>query len=109
MGYGIGAASVQTLSRLNRVHPDKGETMVLDFVNDADDIHKAFQPYYETTILSEGTDPNLLYDHQRKLLDFDIFGEGEVDAFTNLLRDGPADGPTLRGLGAGRLELRGKG
>ncbi len=79
-----GVHAVQTLSRLNRVHPDKQETMVLDFANDAEDIRLAFQPYYDRTILSEGTDPNLLYDHQRRLLDFHLFGEADLDAFARL-------------------------
>jgi type I restriction enzyme R subunit len=57
-------AAVQTLSRLNRTHPRKSETMVLDFANHADDIQRAFEPYFEATILSEGTDPNKLYDLQ---------------------------------------------
>lgn len=76
-----GLNAVQTLSRLNRVHPEKQETMVLDFANEAGDIQKAFEPYYEKTILSEGTDPNLLYDHQRQLLEAEVFDGEEVDAF----------------------------
>lgn len=79
-----GVNAVQTLSRLNRTHPEKSETMVLDFANEADDIQKAFQPYYEKTILSEGTDPNLLYDYQRQLLDFHVYTDDEVDAFARL-------------------------
>ena len=55
-----GVNAVQTLSRLNRMHPGKPGTMVLDFANEADEIKKAFEPYYETTLLSEETDPNLL-------------------------------------------------
>jgi type I restriction enzyme, R subunit len=46
--------AVQTLSRLNRAHPDKTDTFVLDFVNSADAIEAAFEPFYKTTILSEG-------------------------------------------------------
>ena len=57
-----GVNAVQTLSRLNRTHPDKGATMVLDFANESDDVQAAFQPYYETTVLSDATDPNLLYE-----------------------------------------------
>ena len=68
-----GVQAVQTLSRLNRTAPGKTDTMVLDFANEADEIQKAFQPYYEKTILSEGTDPNLLYDLHRALLDSDVF------------------------------------
>jgi type I restriction enzyme R subunit len=79
-----GVHAVQTLSRLNRVHPGKAETVVLDFSNEADEIQKAFQPYYEKTLLSEATDPNLLYDLQRQLLDFHIYTEEDVRAFAKL-------------------------
>ena len=53
-----GVNAVQTLSRLNRTHPEKQSTMVLDFANESDEIKASFEPYYETTILSEATDPN---------------------------------------------------
>ncbi len=80
-----GVHAVQTLSRLNRTYPPhKTETMVLDFVNEADNIRKAFQDYYEKTILSEETDPNLLYDLERRLTDFGVFDKGDVEAFAGL-------------------------
>jgi type I restriction enzyme R subunit len=79
-----GVNAVQTLSRLNRIHPDKFETMVLDFANEAEVIRKAFKLYYETTILSEATDPNLLYELQRELLTFDVYTEAEVEAFAKI-------------------------
>lgn len=82
-----GVNAVQTLSRLNRVHPEKTECMVLDFANEADAIKESFDPYYETTILSEGTDPNLLYDGERRLLDFGLFDEAELKAFATLYFD----------------------
>src|SRR5206468_12647208 len=53
-----GVNAVQTLSRLTRTHPEKTSTMVLDFANEADQIKVDFEPYYETTLLSEATDPN---------------------------------------------------
>jgi type I restriction enzyme R subunit len=76
-----GVHAVQTLSRLNRTHPEKEDTMVLDFVNEADDIADSFQPYYESTLLSEGTDPNLLYDLERRLREYGLYGTDEIDAF----------------------------
>ncbi len=76
-----GVNAVQTLSRLNRTHPGKDETAVLDFANEADHIRESFEPYYETTLLSEATDPNLLYDLQEELLGFHVYTEAEVDAF----------------------------
>lgn len=71
-------ATVQTLSRLNRTHPRKAETMVLDFANKADDIQSDFQPYYEATLLSEGTDPNKLYDTQALLKEFHLYTDEEI-------------------------------
>jgi len=79
-----GVNAVQTLSRLNRIHPDKTETMVLDFANEADAIQKAFAPYYEKTLLSESTDPHLLYDLERWLLDFHVYDEADIDSFAAL-------------------------
>ncbi len=80
-----GVGAVQTLSRLNRVYPpDKQETFVLDFANEADEIKKAFEPYYDRTLLSEATDPNLLYDLQTRLLDFHFYDNDDVDAFAAL-------------------------
>ena len=79
-----GVNAVQTLSRLNRTHPGKEETAVLDFANEAEHIREAFEPYYETTLLSEATDPNLLYDFQGQLLGFDVYTEPEVDAFAKI-------------------------
>lgn len=82
-----GVNAVQTLSRLNRVHPGKTETMVLDFTNEADEILEAFEPYYEKTILKEGTDPNLLYDRETALENFDFYTRSEVDRFAKIYYD----------------------
>jgi type I restriction enzyme R subunit len=79
-----GVNAVQTLSRLNRTHPAKEETMVLDFANEAETIRTAFEPYYETTLLSEATDPNVLYDRQHELEEFAVFTEEDVDSFAAL-------------------------
>ena len=76
-----GVNAVQTLSRLNRVHPEKKGTIVLDFANEADEIKAAFEPYYEATLLSEATDPNLLYETQSRLGQFGVFTQDEVDAY----------------------------
>ena len=70
--------AVQTLSRLNRCHPKKRDTFVLDFANDADDIQAAFQRYYKTTILSKETDPNKLNDLITEIEQANIYTEDEV-------------------------------
>src|SRR5204863_9434563 len=79
-----GVNAVQTLSRLNRTHPDKKGTTVLDFANESDEIKAAFEPYYETTLLSEATDPNLLYELQTRLAGFPVFTAVDVDAFAKV-------------------------
>ena len=63
-----GVKAVQTLSRLNRTMRGKQDTFVLDFVNSAEDIQKAFEPYYEETILEQETDPNVVYDLKNTLM-----------------------------------------
>jgi len=80
----VGVHAVQALSRLNRVYSDKNETIVLDFANEADEIQKAFEPYYERTLLSEGTDPNLLYDLERRLKGFRVFDDADLEAFARI-------------------------
>ncbi len=82
--------AVQTLSRLNRTHPQKKGTMVLDFANEADEIKRAFQDYYETTLLSEATDPNLLYEIQTRLAAFPVYTQGDVDGFAAVYFDAKA-------------------
>ncbi len=80
-----GVGAVQTLSRLNRTMPRKDNVFVLDFVNDADSIQEAFQPYYTSTILSESTDPNILYDLKRDLLNAGVFSMESVQQHYSLL------------------------
>jgi type I restriction enzyme, R subunit len=82
-----GVNAVQTLSRLNRTHPEKTRTMVLDFANEADEIQAAFEPYYETTLLSEATDPHLLYEIQTRLAAFPVYTEADVEAFAKVYFD----------------------
>jgi type I restriction enzyme, R subunit len=80
-----GVNAVQTLSRLNRtLAPEKQGTLVLDFANEADEIKAAFEPYYETTLLSEATDPNLLYEIQSRLASFPIFSQADIDGFAKI-------------------------
>ena len=82
-------AAVQTLSRLNRTHARKAETLVLDFANSTDEIQRAFDPYFEATILSEGTDPNKLYDLQTALEAFNLYTAEQVTEIAELyLRQG---------------------
>ena len=74
-----GIKAVQTLSRLNRARPQKTDTFVLDFVNDADTIKDAFADYYRTTILSEETDPNKLHDLKATLDGHQVYAWPQVE------------------------------
>jgi type I restriction enzyme, R subunit len=74
-----GIQAVQTLSRLNRSHPGKDTTYVLDFVNSGDEILSAFQTYYKTASLESVTDPNLVFDFRAKLDSHGYYDEFEVD------------------------------
>ncbi|MEV7550575.1 type I restriction endonuclease [Amycolatopsis sp. NPDC089917] len=81
-----GVAAVQTLSRLNRIHPLKSQddVHILDFVNQAYDIQSAFEGWFETTI-TEPTDPNLLYTMQRDVMDYALLVASEMEAFIRVL------------------------
>jgi type I restriction enzyme R subunit len=72
-----GLAAVQTLSRLNRIHPDKSATYVIDFVNDADQIREAFAVYHGRTV-APPTDPNLLFDTRNDLDAYGVLDTGEI-------------------------------
>jgi type I restriction enzyme R subunit len=76
-----GIKAVQTLSRLNRARQGKGDTFVLDFLNDVDTIRESFSDFYRTTILAEETDPNKLHDLQRDLDAADVYSRSDLDDF----------------------------
>lgn len=76
-----GVQAVQTLSRLNRKIPGKEDPFVLDFVNEAEDIHRAFKPYYDATSLQEGSDPQQLEKLKHELDAAQIYFWSEVEAF----------------------------
>jgi type I restriction enzyme, R subunit len=79
-----GLAAVQTLSRLNRIHPEKTDTFVLDFRNEAEAIAKAFEPWYGQTVAIP-TDPNLLWDTRHALDAFDVLRDEEMAAVAAIL------------------------
>jgi type I restriction enzyme R subunit len=83
-----GVKAVQTLSRLNRAHPQKHDTFVLDFINDADTIKDSFEPYYRTTILSEETDPNKLHDLKATLDGYQVYAWAQVEELVALYLGG---------------------
>ena len=79
-----GVQAVQTLSRLNRRIPGKEEPFVLDFVNEAKDIYRAFKPYYDATSLQEGSDPHQLEQLKHELDAGQVYYWSEVEAFAHV-------------------------
>jgi type I restriction enzyme R subunit len=76
-----GVDCVQTLSRLNRTFGDSKQTFILDFFNEPQDILDAFLPYYTKAELIDITDPQIIYDLQKKLDAEGIYHWQEVEAF----------------------------
>lgn len=76
--------AVQTLSRLNRCHPKKQDTFVLDFANDPEVIRESFQRYYKTTILEGESDINKLNDLTETIEGFNFYTQDDVDKVTEL-------------------------
>ncbi|MCH3995628.1 MAG: DEAD/DEAH box helicase family protein [Prevotella sp.] len=74
-----GIQCVQTLSRLNRCHPDKEDTMVIDFVNKQKDVYDAFKDYYQVTYLEGKDDPQRLYDYKNDIESYGLFAPEDVE------------------------------
>ena len=83
-----GVTAVQTLSRVNRIAPNKNDTLIIDFVNDVEDIGKSFEPYYKETYLGGKTDYHKLYELMDNIYDFDLFYEDDVNEFYKSYHDG---------------------
>lgn len=91
-----GIQAVQTLSRLNRIHPLKDDTFVLDFVNEAGDIQEAFRQYYDGAVMGEQVDPDKLYEVKAELDASGIYLQAEVVDFSQVFfapkrRQSPGD------------------
>lgn len=83
--------AVQTLSRLNRSHKDKEDTYVLDFVNDPEDIKKAFEPFYTATELIRPVDVNGVYNFRNDIAQYYLWSPAEEDAVYKLASETKSD------------------
>lgn len=98
-----GIQAVQTLSRLNRTHPLKDDTFVLDFVNDPAEIQAAFRQYYEGAVMGEQVDPDRLYEVKAELDAAGIYLQTEVAEFARVFfapkrRQSPGDHKTMNAI-----------
>jgi type I restriction enzyme, R subunit len=89
-----GIKAVQTLSRLNRAHPQKHDCFVLDFQNNSEGITFAFQDYYRTTLLADETDPNKLHDLKSALDAAQVYSPSDIELVVERFLGG-ADRETL--------------
>lgn len=83
-----GLKAVQTLSRLNRCHPKKQDTFVLDFANDPELIKMAFQEYYKTTILLGESDVNKLNDLTETIEGYNFYVQDDIEQVVDLKLSG---------------------
>ena len=88
--------AVQTLCRVNRIHPDKHDTFILDFVNDPDKIKEAFGRYYSDAALSRHINVDLIYRTQTELRDFEVYEEEDIEA-ASLVAFGKDDKRNVQG------------
>jgi len=98
-----GIQAVQTLSRLNRTHPLKDDTFVLDFVNDPVDIQEAFRQYYEGSVMGEQVDPDRLYEVKAEVDASGIYHQTEVAGFARVFfapkrRQSPSDHKAMNAI-----------
>ncbi|MBV7459050.1 MULTISPECIES: type I restriction endonuclease subunit R [unclassified Acidovorax] len=98
-----GIQAVQTLSRLNRTHPLKDDTFVLDFVNEPGEIQEAFRQYYEGSVMGEQVDPDKLYEVKAELDASGIYLQTEVTEFARVFfapkrRQSPGDHRTMNAI-----------
>lgn len=77
--------AVQTLCRVNRIHPDKEDTYILDFVNKPEDIQKAFERFYTETSLSEQINTDLLYQVQTDIRGYGLGDESDIEAAAEIV------------------------
>ena len=89
-----GVAAVQTLSRLNRTHPGKSDTFVLDFANSAEEITAAFEPFFEESFATP-TEPNVLATMEHDLMAAGVLSMPEMEAAVAALLSGDAAGQSV--------------
>jgi len=81
-----GVSAVQTLSRLNRIfRPYDKRTFILDFKNKAEDILKAFAPFYEETELFDTISPSDIRRLEEEIEFYNILTENDIIEFNDLL------------------------
>lgn len=94
-----GVNAVQTFSRLNRIFPPfEKKTFILDFVNKYEDIVKAFESYYTTTLLANSVTPSAVYDLEARLDGYTVLDPSDIENAVKLLYNGDTSAKTKQKL-----------
>ena len=72
---------VQTFSRLNRMAPGKDEVFIIDFVNDPENVRRAFAMYDNGAQIEDAQDPNVIYEIQEQLDGQGLYDATDLEAF----------------------------
>ena len=99
-----GVKCVQTLSRLNRICEGKNDTFILDFINTAEDVRDAFQPFYQETSLSQEINTDLIYKTQKELRDFGIYSDTDIKKFCDVYFSSSGKSSNYQGKMASALQ-----
>jgi len=86
--------AVQTVSRLNRCHPEKDDVVVVDFTNNAKAILKAFKKYRKGTPFEPGEpDQNECLRLRDEILEVGVFTQQDaVDLLESIAKHGVGSG-----------------
>lgn len=96
--------AVQTLSRVNRIHPGKTDTYILDFVNTDEEIKTAFQPYYQETDLAEEINIDLVFKKLKEIRKYALYGAEDIRKVNGIhFSTGGKKGMSVQGQIAGAL------
>ena len=96
--------AVQTLSRLNRIYPGKEDTFILDFVNSAEEIQEAFQPFYQETELAEDLNYNAIYKKRDELRGFKVYNDADIKKICDIYSGKLGSEKTRQGKISGALK-----
>lgn len=96
--------AVQTICRINRIHPDKEDTYVLDFVNDPEVIRKAFSRFCTETSLSEQINTDLLYKVQKEIREYKLYDESDIEKVASIFFADGKSGRDVQGQLASALK-----
>ncbi len=96
--------AVQTLSRVNRIHPGKTDTYILDFVNTDEEIKAAFQPYYQETDLAEEINIDLVFKKLKEIRKYALYTSADIQKLNGIhFSTGDKKSVSVQGQIAGAL------